>query len=74
MCLQSRNPGQCTASTINRKFLENGALIKIKGDTAAVHLKKKMHLPILFELPWMKKETLLSWLGLKISYKAGTTT
>lgn len=62
----------CTASTINRKFLETGAWVKIQGNTAAVHLKKKTHLPILFEVPWMKKATFLSWLGMKICYKYGT--
>ena len=63
---------QCTVSTIHRKFLEMGSLVKIVGDTATVHLKKKTHLPILFEVPWMDKETFLSWHGLKICYKAGT--
>lgn len=65
---------QCNVSTVNRKFLENGAWIKIEGDTAVVHLKKKTHLPILFEVPWMRKHTFLSWHGLKICYMPGTTT
>ena len=63
----------CTVSTINRKFLETGAWIKIEGKLATVHLKKKTHLPILFEVPWMKKTTSLPWHGLKICYKSGTT-
>ncbi len=62
----------CTASTINRKFLETGAKIKIVGNEATVDLKKKTHLPILFELPWLKQTTKLSWLGLNIRYGQGT--
>jgi transposase len=63
---------RCTAETISRKFLENGAKIVIKGDRVAVHLKKKTHLPILFEVPWMQDTTKLSWSGLSISYATGT--
>lgn len=63
----------CTVSTIYRKFFENGAWIKIENGTATVHLKKKAHLPILFEVPWMKDTTLLSWHGLNIRYEPGTT-
>ena len=58
--------------TINRKFLENGATVSIEGNTVAVHLKKKVHLPILFEVPWMKKTTRLSWINLNIQYVSGT--
>jgi hypothetical protein len=50
---------QCTVDTIHRKFLENGARISIEGNSVTVYLKKKTHLPILFELPWMKKTTRL---------------
>lgn len=32
----------CTVSTINRKFLETGAWIKIEGELATVHLKKRL--------------------------------
>jgi hypothetical protein len=64
---------QCTADTINRKFLQNGATVSIEGNTATVHLKKKTHLPILFELPWMKQTTSLSWMNLNIRFAAGTT-
>ncbi len=44
---------QCTVSTINRKCLENSARITLSGNDVTVYLKKKTHLPILFELPWM---------------------
>ncbi len=59
---------QCTVSTICRKFIENGAKVIIEGDTITVSLKKKSHLPILFELPWMNEKTHLSWLNLNIQF------
>ena len=63
---------RCTASTISKRFLENGARIKIEGEEITVYLKKKTHLPILFEIPWMKEITKLSWSGLKIRFEQGT--
>ncbi len=36
----------CTVSTLSRKFLKNGATIKIKGDKIAVHIKKKNTPPV----------------------------
>ena len=63
----------CTVPTIYRKFLLNGATVKIEGNEATVHLKKKTHLPILFELPWLKNKTKLSWMGININFKPGTT-
>ncbi|MEN8129471.1 MAG: hypothetical protein ABFS45_04595 [Pseudomonadota bacterium] len=57
---------------INRKFLENGARVSIEGSAVTVYLKKKTHLPILFELPWMKQTTKLSWMNLDIRYVSGT--
>jgi len=73
--LSSKLPGfeHCTVSTIYRNFIENGALIKVENNTVTVSLKKKTHLPILFELPWLKEETKLSWLNLSIKFKRGTT-
>jgi len=63
----------CTVPTIYRKFLLNGATVKIEGNDATANLKKKTHLPILFELPWLKKKTELSWMGINISFGPGTT-
>lgn len=63
----------CTVSTIYRKFLENGATVKINGDNVTVNLKKISHLPVLFEVPWIKERTNLSWLGLNISFEPATT-
>ena len=63
----------CTVSTIYRKFLENGATVKIEGRNVLVTFKKKTHLPVLFELPWLKEKTTLSWMGLDISFVSGST-
>jgi hypothetical protein len=64
----------CTAETLHRKFLENGAKVVIDKNTVDVHFKKKTHLPLLLELPWVKKlkTTFLPWLGVKIRFMAGT--
>jgi hypothetical protein len=47
-------------------------MVSIKENTVTVYLKKKTHLPILFELPWMKQTTRLSWMKLNIQYASGT--
>jgi hypothetical protein len=59
----------CTVPTISRKFIRNGARITIKDRTITVHLKKKIHLPILFEIDWMKTETYLSWMDMNIKFE-----
>jgi len=51
---------KCTVPTIYRNVLENGANIKITNTDVVVRLKKKTHLPILFQLPWLQKKTHLS--------------
>lgn len=73
--LSSKLPGfeNCTVSTIYRKFLNNGAKVNIKGNNVSVHLKKKTHLPILFEAPWMKTTTHISWIGVNIKFLPGNT-
>jgi hypothetical protein len=62
----------CTVSTIARKFVTNGARITIENKTITVHLKKKTHLPILFEIPWLKTKTSLPWLGMNIQFTTDT--
>lgn len=62
----------CTVDTIKRKFLETGAMIKINKNDITVFLKKKTHLPILFEVPWIIQKSKLSWLDANINYKQGT--
>ena len=64
---------KCTVPTIYRNVLENGANIKIINTEVVVRLKKKTHLPILFQLPWLQKKTHLSWMGLNIKFEAGAT-
>lgn len=59
----------CTVPTISRKFILNGARITIENKTITVHLKKKIHLPILFEIAWMKTETYLSWMDMNIKFE-----
>lgn len=72
--LSNHLPGfeNCTVATISRKFLENGAQIKISGKELNVGFKKKTHLPILFNVPWMQSSTYIPWLDLNISYHQGT--
>jgi hypothetical protein len=62
-----------TQTTKEPKFLENGATVLVQGNNVTVHLKKKMHLPILFELPWLREVTHLSWMGLNIRFTQGTS-
>jgi transposase len=64
---------RCNVPTIYRNFLENGALVKIVNNEVTVSLKKKTHLPILFELPWLNQETKLSWWGVNIKFQSNTT-
>ena len=74
--LANELPGfeHCTAETLYRKFIENGANIIIQDKKVDVHLKKKTHLPLLLELPWLKKmkTTLLSWMGVEIRFSSHT--
>lgn len=55
-----------------RKFLETVARVKVEGDTATVFLKKKTHMPILFEVDFMQKTTFIPWIGLKVKYSIDT--
>lgn len=70
--LASYLPGfeHCTVSTIYRNFIENGAKMTICDDNIEVAFKKKTHLPILFEVPWMNEKTHISFLGKDISFTA----
>jgi transposase len=63
----------CMAPTLYRKFFENGANVEIQGSKVRVQLKKKTHLPILFEVPWLKEVTHLSWMGIDIEFLHGTS-
>ncbi len=72
--LASHLPGfeKCNVDTIYRHFIENGAKIKIGAKEIGVALKKKTHLPILFELPWMKETTYIPFLGMNIKFETDT--
>ena len=63
---------RCTAETIYRKFLANGAQIQIKNNYAIIRLKKKTHLPILLNIPWINRTTALPWINVKIHYEGWT--
>ena len=56
-----------------RDVLQNGAGVSIAGHHITVHLKKKVHLPALFELPWMRTPTPLSWMDASIAFDTATT-
>jgi hypothetical protein len=76
-CLAQKLPGfeQCNAETIHRDFLDNGAIITIKDEIATVALKKKAHLPILLNVPWVKDSVTIPWLGnLKMNFIGHTVT
>lgn len=62
----------CTVATIYRNFIENGAKVKICGDDILVAFKKKTHLPILFEVPWMRENTYISFLEKNIKFTCDT--
>jgi hypothetical protein len=59
---------KCTVATIARDILQNGANIVVENREVTVNLKKKVHLPTLFELQWMKEKTYLPWMGAKIKF------
>jgi len=64
---------RCTVASIHRKFLDNGATVKTKGIDVFIHLKKKTHLPILLNSPWLRKTTYLSWMKRRINFLPGTS-
>lgn len=63
---------RCTVPTIWRNFIENGATITISKNDMNIQFKKKSHLPILFQAPWMRQKTWISFLGKNISFSART--
>jgi len=63
---------QCTAGTICRNFLVNGAQVEVENHEAFIRLKKKTYLPILLNTSWMKKTTKLPWLNVSVKYGGWT--
>jgi len=64
---------RCTVPAIARDVLQNAATVALEGHHITVHLKKKTHLPTLFELPWMKTTSTLAWMHATIQFKGATT-
>ncbi len=64
---------KCTVATIARDILQNGANISIANRQITVKLKKKVHLPTLFELQWMKETTYLPWMDASIRFDGATS-
>jgi hypothetical protein len=64
---------RCTVATIARDVLQNAATLSVHNRHISVHLKKKTHLPALFEVPWMKQNTHLSWMNASIKFDIATT-
>ena len=62
----------CTVSTLNQKFIDNGARISISGNTVTVFLKKKTHLPLFFNIPMMNQESKLKWHGFNLRFSTHT--
>lgn len=62
-----------TAKTLNRRFIEGNANVKMTEKDICVTLSKRSYSPLLFELPSMKKKTDISWLNRKVSFKIGTS-
>ena len=73
--LTRKLPGfeSCNVDTIARDVLTNGAKVVISGRRIDVHLKKKVHLPTLFELPWMKNPSKLTWMDADIQFHGATS-
>ncbi|MCX5757539.1 MAG: transposase [Candidatus Hydrogenedentes bacterium] len=64
---------RCTIATIAGDVLQNGTAVSIENRAITIHLKKKTHLPALFEVPWMKQTTPLSWMKASIAFDIDTT-
>jgi hypothetical protein len=64
---------KATVGTLHRLFIECRASVKMSKTQASVTLSKRSHSPLLFETPWMKKATKLSWHGFKIDFSIGSS-
>lgn len=72
--LAERLPGfeNSEVASLFRKFLETVARVKVEGNTATIFLKKKTHMPILFEIDFMQKTTFIPWIDLNVKYSIDT--
>ena len=64
---------KCQAQTLHRKFIENGANIKIDKQSVIVKLKKKTHIPYLLEVPWIKNPSKIEHLGCNLELLIDST-
>ena len=73
--LASGLPGyeQCTVDTLHRMIIQGRSIVKIEEKNMTVTLCKRVHMPVLFELPWFNTKTKLSLLNRTIEYKIGTS-
>ena len=63
---------KCTAGTLYRNFIENGATVSIQNKKITVAMKKKTHLPTLFALPCFKRDISLPWMDASIHFTSTT--
>lgn len=63
---------KCTAGTLYRNFIENGATVTIQDKNITVAMKKKTHLPTLFALPCFKEKIALPWMDANIQFASTT--
>lgn len=64
---------KCTADTLHRHFIGGRALVKVEGERIRVGMCKRANLPLLFEAPWMTRETKIPHLNKIISFEIATT-
>jgi len=64
---------RCNVDTLHRKFLDGRANVQVINKKLLVTLNRRAHLPILFELLWLQKETQLPWMDCSIKFKIGTS-
>lgn len=63
----------CQAQTLHRKFIDGGASIEIKDRVANIKIKKKTHLPILFQGDWIKNNFKSNRLGIEFKFSQHST-
>jgi len=63
----------CQAQTLHRKFIDGGASIQIKDGVANIRIKKKTHLPILFQGDWIKDNFKSNHLGIEFKFSQHST-
>jgi hypothetical protein len=62
-----------TVDTLYRCFIEGRAFVKVTDKEIRVTLSKRSHSPLLFEVPWIEKPTMLPQFQRKIYFEIGST-